>query len=55
VYAAGHDLRDPELKPVYGAFSGFSPTHLTYGTRDLFLSNTVRVQRELLDAASRRN
>lgn len=50
VYAAGHDMRDPELSPVYGEFAGFPPTCLTSGTRDLFLSNTVRVQRKLLDA-----
>jgi acetyl esterase/lipase len=49
-YAAGHDMRDPELSPIYGKFDGFPPTHLTCGTRDLFLSNTVRVQRKLLDA-----
>jgi epsilon-lactone hydrolase len=50
VYAAGHDLRDPELSPVYGDFHGFPPTLLTSGTRDLFLSNTVRVHRKLRDA-----
>ena len=50
IYAAGHDMRDPELSPIYGDFFGFPPTHLTTGTRDLFLSNTVRVQRKLLDA-----
>lgn len=50
LYAAGHDMRDPDLSPVYGAFAGFPPTQLTTGTRDLFLSNTARVQRKLLDA-----
>lgn len=50
IYAAGHNMKDPELSPVYGSFAGFPPTHLTSGTRDLFLSNTVRVQRKLLDA-----
>jgi epsilon-lactone hydrolase len=29
---------------------GFPPTILTTGTRDLFLSNTVRVHRKLRDA-----
>ena len=47
LYANGHDLRDPYLSPVYGDFSGFPPTILTTGTRDLFLSNTVRVHRKL--------
>lgn len=50
LYAAGHDMRDPDLSPVYGAFADFPPTLLTTGTRDLFLSNTARVQRKLLDA-----
>lgn len=49
-YAGGHDMRDPELSPVYGDFSYFPPTILTTGTRDLFLSNTVRVHRKLRDA-----
>lgn len=49
-YAAGHDLRDPEISPVYGDFHGFPPTFLSSGTRDLFLSNTVRVHRKLRDA-----
>jgi acetyl esterase/lipase len=49
-YAGGHDLREPELSPIYGDFGGFPPTLLTTGTRDLFLSNTVRVHRKLRDA-----
>ena len=49
-YAGEHDLRNPEISPVYGDFHGFPPTHLTSGTRDLFLSNTVRVHRKLRDA-----
>ena len=47
VYAHGHDLRDPLLSPVYGDMHGFPPTILTTGTRDLLLSNTVRVHRKL--------
>jgi epsilon-lactone hydrolase len=46
-YAKGHNLADPFLSPVYGDFSGFPPTILTSGTRDLLLSNTVRVHRKL--------
>lgn len=47
LYANGMDLKDPRLSPVYGDFTGFPPTILTTGTRDLFLSNTVRVHRKL--------
>ena len=47
LYANGHDLKDPMLSPVYGDLQGLPPTILTSGTRDLFLSNTVRVHRKL--------
>ena len=50
LYANGRDLKDPLVSPVYGDFSGFPPTFLVSGTRDLFLSNTVRVQQKLLQA-----
>lgn len=50
LYANGHDLKDPQLSPIYGDFSGFPPSILTSGTRDLFLSNTVRVHRKLRQA-----
>jgi monoterpene epsilon-lactone hydrolase len=50
LYANGRDLKDPLISPVYGDFSGFLPTFLESGTRDLFLSNTVRVQEKLLQA-----
>jgi epsilon-lactone hydrolase len=47
VYANGHDLKDPLLSPIYGDMKNFPPTILTSGTRDLLLSNTVRVHRKL--------
>jgi acetyl esterase/lipase len=50
LYANGHDLKDPMLSPIYGDLQGFPPTILTTGTRDLFLSNTVRVHRKLREA-----
>ena len=46
-YAKGHDLKDPLISPIYGDMSNFPPTILTSGTRDLLLSNTVRVHRKL--------
>ena len=49
-YAKGHDLKDPLLSPVYGDVRGFPPTILTTGTRDLLLSNTVRMHRKLRQA-----
>jgi monoterpene epsilon-lactone hydrolase len=48
LYANGHDLRDPFLSPIYGDFSkGFPPTLLASGTRDVLLSDTVRLHRAL--------
>jgi len=50
LYANGHDVKDPMLSPVYGDMHGFPATILTTGTRDLLLSNTVRVHRKLRQA-----
>jgi acetyl esterase/lipase len=48
LYAGGHDLAHPYLSPLFGDFAkGFPPTFLATGTRDLFLSNTVRMHRAL--------
>lgn len=48
LYAAGHDLRDPYLSPVFADFgTGFPPTLLLSGTRDVLLSDTVRLHRAL--------
>ena len=47
LYANGHDIKESGLSPVYGDFSNFPPTMLITGTRDLFLSLTVRVHRKL--------
>lgn len=50
LYAAGRDLNDPLLSPINGDFSGLPPAILTTGTRDLLLSDTVRVHRKLRKA-----
>ncbi len=52
LYAGGENLRNPYLSPIYGDFTGFPPTILTTGTRDLFLSNTVRAHRALKRAGA---
>jgi acetyl esterase/lipase len=49
-YAHGHDLADPLLSPIHGDMRGFPPAILSTGTRDLLLSNTVRVHRKLRQA-----
>ena len=50
LYINGHDTKDPMLSPLFGDMNGFPPTILTSGTRDLLLSNTVRVHRKLRQA-----
>jgi acetyl esterase/lipase len=53
LYAGGADLAHPYLSPLFGDVSGFPPTLLQSGTRDLFLSNTVRLHRRLREAGVR--
>jgi acetyl esterase/lipase len=47
LYAAGHDLRDPYISPLFGDLKGFPPTILSSGTRDRLLSDTVRMHHAL--------
>lgn len=51
LYANGHDLTHSYLSPLFGDFTpGFPPTLIQSGTRDLFLSNSVRMHRALRNA-----
>ena len=48
LYAHGADLTHPYLSPLFGKFfGGFPPTLIQSGTRDLFLSNAVRLHRAM--------
>jgi acetyl esterase/lipase len=47
LYAASADLTNPLLSPIYGDLDGLPPTILISGTRDLLLSDTVRMHRAL--------
>ena len=47
LYAGNHELTHRLISPVYGDFDGFPPTYLVSGTRDMLLSDTVRVHRKL--------
>ena len=53
LYAAGADLAHPYLSPLFGDVSALPPTLLQAGTRDLFLSNAVRMHRKLRTAGVR--
>lgn len=51
-YAGSYDLKDPCISPIYGEFNKeFPPSLVITGTRDLFLSNTVRLLRKLRQSA----
>lgn len=47
LYAGEKSLKDPSVSPVYGDFSDFPPAYLVTGTRDMLLSDTIRVHRKL--------
>lgn len=54
LYANGESLSHPYVSPLFGDFSagkgGFPPSIISAGTRDLFLSNAVRLHRKLRNA-----
>ena len=50
IYVPSGDFLDPLVSPVYGELQGFPPTILISGTRDLLLSDTVRMHRALRKA-----
>ncbi|MCU1524899.1 MAG: esterase [Microbacteriaceae bacterium] len=50
LYAGDNDLAHPYLSPLFGDVPGFPPTLLTVGSRDIFLSNAIRMHRKLRDA-----
>jgi epsilon-lactone hydrolase len=53
-YAANTDITHPYVSPLLGDFTkGWPPTLLTTGTRDLLLSDTVRMHRALRRAGVR--
>lgn len=50
LYPNGYNLAHPHLSPLFGDVTGFPPTLLQTGTRDLYLSNAVRMHRKLRSA-----
>ncbi|WP_299654864.1 alpha/beta hydrolase fold domain-containing protein [uncultured Jannaschia sp.] len=47
LYAGKVNLAEPGVSPLFGDLAGLPPTLLVSGTRDLFLSDSARVQRKL--------
>ena len=46
-YAGGEDLASPYLSPLFGDFSGFPPVLIQAGTREILLSDSVRLRDRL--------
>lgn len=46
-HAAGHALDDPGLSPIYGDMSGLPPCIITTGSRDLLMSQCLRLARKM--------
>lgn len=53
LYAGGTPLDHPYVSPLFGDVTHFPPTLLQAGTRDIFLSNAVRMHRKLRQAGVR--
>lgn len=49
LYAGTIDLSHPSVSPIYGDFTSFPPVFIVAGTRDLFLSDAVRLHRKIRD------
>ncbi|MCJ2376349.1 alpha/beta hydrolase [Vibrio sp. ZSDZ34] len=52
VYVGNKDLSDPLVSPINGSFENFPPSYLITGTRDLLLSDTIRLDRALKRAGN---
>lgn len=50
LYAGNHDWKNPLISPIYGDFKGFPASYLVTGTRDMFLSVTIRAHRKMRKA-----
>lgn len=48
-YADGLDLRDPNLSPLLGDFTGFPPTLIQVGTHEILYSDAEQLHQKLLE------
>ena len=47
MHAGGHPLDDPGISPLFGDLSGLPPVMITTGSRDLLLSQCLRLAQKL--------
>ena len=48
-YAAGRDLKDPLISPLFGNFEGFPPTYIQVGENEILLSDALRLHRTFVE------
>ena len=49
-YAAGQNLKDPYISPLFGNFEGFPPTYIQVGENEILLSDSKRLHQAFVDA-----
>lgn len=46
-YAAGQELKNPYISPVFGEFEGFPPVYIQVGTNEILLSDSLKLKKQL--------
>lgn len=49
-YAAGQDLEDARISPLFGDFAGFPPVYIQVGENEILLSDSLRLHQAFIDA-----
>lgn len=49
-YAAGRDLRDPFISPLFGDMTGFPPTYIQVGDNEMLLSDSTGLHKKMVKA-----
>ena len=49
-YAAGQNLNDPFVSPLFGNFEGFPPTYIQVGENEILLSDSKRLHQAFVEA-----
>ncbi len=49
-YAAGRDLTDPHISPLFGDFEGFPPTYIQVGGNEILYSDSKRLHQAFVEA-----
>lgn len=49
-YAAGQDLKNPFISPLFGDMTGFPPTYIQVGDNEILLSDATRLHKKMVKA-----